>query len=862
MLIGRAQVAATLWALLALAAAAGAAGAISGGGALGEWGSRQLPRTPQITAGPANPTTETTATFRFASKGRVSGYECRLDRAPFTPCTSPKTYSDLSVGVHAFEVVAVVGDARSPAALWVWSIEPRPAAPPATPVIVSGPASVTTSQDATFSFSSPTPGVSYLCRLDGGSFAPCTSPKTYGGLALGSHRFEVKARDASGLESGVATFTWQIEAAPPPPPPAPPATPTIHSGPASVTNTTSATFEFSSTTSGVSYRCRLDAASFASCTSPRTYASLGAGSHRFEVMAVSSSGLESGVAAYTWTIDTTRPTVTITAPTAGATLSGTATIAVSASDNLRVERVELRIDGSLRGTSTVAPHTFTWDTTKEANGQHTVEVRAFDVAGNQSAPAASTYSVSNSASTSSSGWSCNGVHVAPGLDSVAAAVAANPAGTFCIRAGVHRFTTAVVPKAGSTFIGEPGAIWSGARDITASFVPSGSFWVASGMTMEGYGDPGWPTSPCGSSGGTLCLRTNNVFYDDRWLTRVGSLSELSSGEFFFDYANDRIYIADNPAGHRVEVAVAPQAVRSFRTDAVNVTISGIVVEKFATPANSYAIEGKDGWVLDRVEIRLNHACGATAQVLRNSLVHDNGQCGFSAADGSGLTVENNVFYENHRTSIAPWHTAAVKVLRSRNAVIRNNYVHDEDHMGLWTDWDNVGTLYEGNRAERIGGPGIFHEASCAAVIRNNTVRNAGFAPEFNGWIDGSGILVNSSRDVQIYGNRVEDTKHGIGATSTSRGSGPNCGEFVVRNFRVHDNVVRVGGGGRAAGGVAGTVTQPFTSQAFYDRNSYTLCASTLFAGPKPAGSTTQGYLSWSEWRAQGQDPSSTISITC
>jgi hypothetical protein len=255
-----------------------AAAAGSGGGAVGKWGSRYTPRTPQITSAPANPTVDTAATFHFSSKGRTRGYKCRLDGRPFSPCTSPITYTGLGVGVHAFEVVALAGEIRSPSAHWVWSIEPRASTAPATPVIQSGPASRTDSPAATFSFASPTPGVSYLCRLDGKPFASCTSPKSYSSLAPGRHRFDVKvkARDAAGLESGVASFTWRIETGTVAK--KPPLTPTIHVGPTSVTNSTNARIEFASASPGVTYRCRLDGTSFAPCTSPATYTTAGTAS--------------------------------------------------------------------------------------------------------------------------------------------------------------------------------------------------------------------------------------------------------------------------------------------------------------------------------------------------------------------------------------------------------------------------------------------------------------------------------------------------------------------------------------------------------------------------------------------------------
>ena len=50
----------------------------------------------------------------------------------------------------------------------------------------------------TFTFSSPEPGVTFQCALDPAAFAPCTSPRTYSGLAPGAYTFVVRAVDATG----------------------------------------------------------------------------------------------------------------------------------------------------------------------------------------------------------------------------------------------------------------------------------------------------------------------------------------------------------------------------------------------------------------------------------------------------------------------------------------------------------------------------------------------------------------------------------------------------------------------------------------------------------------------------------------
>jgi Concanavalin A-like lectin/glucanases superfamily/Bacterial Ig domain/Domain of unknown function (DUF5666) len=101
----------------------------------------------------------------------------------------------------------------------------------------------------------------------------------------------------------------------------------------------------------------------------------------------------------TTTADTVPPTVSITAPAGGSTLHGSTTITASASDNVGVVGVQFQLDGaSLGAESTASPYTISWDTTKTANGQHTLTAIARDAAGNKTTSAAVTVNVSNAAS--------------------------------------------------------------------------------------------------------------------------------------------------------------------------------------------------------------------------------------------------------------------------------------------------------------------------------------------------------------------------------------------------------------------------------------------------------------------------------
>jgi poly(hydroxyalkanoate) depolymerase family esterase len=80
--------------------------------------------------------------------------------------------------------------------------------------------------------------------------------------------------------------------------------------------------------------------------------------------------------------DVTPPSVDITAPASGSTVSGTVDVLATASDDVGVVRVELYLDGSLQATDTAAPYVFTWETAPVANGSHALMAKAYDAANN------------------------------------------------------------------------------------------------------------------------------------------------------------------------------------------------------------------------------------------------------------------------------------------------------------------------------------------------------------------------------------------------------------------------------------------------------------------------------------------------
>lgn len=124
----------------------------------------------------------------------------------------------------------------------------------------------------------------------------------------------------------------------------------------------------------------------------------------YVVTAINSSGLESAnstVASATPALpDLTPPSINLTSPSNGATISGAFSLSASASDNVAVTRVRFYLDGAAIGSElTSAPYSLLWDSTALTNGNHTIAAQAWDAANNQASSAVFTITVSNPVST-------------------------------------------------------------------------------------------------------------------------------------------------------------------------------------------------------------------------------------------------------------------------------------------------------------------------------------------------------------------------------------------------------------------------------------------------------------------------------
>jgi hypothetical protein len=176
----------------------------------------------------------------------------------------------------------------------------------------------------------------------------------------------------------------------------------ITAQPSDPDNDPTPTFQFSGSDPGgsgvASYECQVDSGGWSGCTSPHTTASLGDGSHTFEVRATDNAGnTDPTPASYTWTVDTAAPTIENETPAYGSTVTtGTPVISATLADALSGiddTSITMTIDGNTvaydydagSGTVSYTP------SSALTNASHVVVISAQDRAGS---PASSTWSFS------------------------------------------------------------------------------------------------------------------------------------------------------------------------------------------------------------------------------------------------------------------------------------------------------------------------------------------------------------------------------------------------------------------------------------------------------------------------------------
>jgi hypothetical protein len=297
-----------------------------------------------------------------------------------------------------------------------------------------------------------------------------------------------------------------------------------------------------------------------------------------------------------------------------------------------------------------------------------------------------------------------------------------------------------------------------------------------------------------------------------------------------------------PAGQRIEMGMTRYALGStcetrkrcsndefLREQAHNVTVKNVIVERYATRYQGGAIGAflpGQGWVIEGNEVRYNHAAGiyfGSEATVRRNYAHHNGhvgikgggdwklaECGVDAPVGrciinKNALVEHNVITHNYLLEIGfaqDDEAGGTKFSFTEGLIVRNNRVEDNLGVGLWTDLDNVQTLYEGNTVLNNTLEGIFHEVSFDAIIRRNIVRGNGEDHIVSGQpYHGAQIFISTSSNARVCGNIISSASvasspgdsRGVMVFETLRDMSELTGQTPIATGNyIHDNHVTIG----------------------------------------------------------------------
>jgi parallel beta-helix repeat protein len=234
----------------------------------------------------------------------------------------------------------------------------------------------------------------------------------------------------------------------------------------------------------------------------------------------------------------------------------------------------------------------------------------------------------------------------------------------------------------------------------------------------------------------------------------------------------------------------------------------------------------------------------------------NGEEGFASTNDTNTVFSGNEVGRNN-TSHQDWNNEAGggKFYKSIGLTVTRNWAHDNDGPGLWCDTNCYNVLFENNKLTNNTAAGIDYEISYDAIIRNNTFSGNATYHSSSPWYGSGAILVETSQNVQVYGNTSTGDGNGIVLLEESRGSG-NRGLYEVANVRVHDNTV-VSPIKQAAGLYNETADTSYWSGK---GNSFVHNA---YRAPSGCAcfSWNDSNLKWTSWRSAGQDTTGTYTAT-
>lgn len=479
--------------------------------------------------------------------------------------------------------------------------------------------------------------------------------------------------------------------------------------------------------------------------------------------------------------------------------------------------------------------------------------------------------------------------VNPGDDPQAACTAAPTGAAILFKPGTHR-PNALNPKTGQTLVGQAGTIFDGSTALTSFTSDGAGHWYAS-VTLPDYTES--TAVQCEITTGpnaNACRKREQVWVDGVHLDRVMALTELNlSSEFYQDHAADRVYFSYDPTGHTVVMASKAHAVSTANT----VRMTGIKVQYYAPPSQLGAIylRGVNSEV-DHCEITNVHAIGVFLDGANGTQIHDNtihhvGQLGVGSHASHNVRIAANWLHHNNTDGYRPddWESGDIKFTWSDGVIVEDNLCEDSRGLAIWGDIENGlnGKCFiRRNTVRRCYADGIRYEIGYNCEISGNTIEYSGFQfaadhgddPAFTGYsgFGTAAININTSRDVEVFGNVLGPNQNGIFAQFRPRADAMFPNRDLI-NFYAHDNDVTLvpytltgkagnsyTSGLKSGEGVTGLNTlmgsSGIATAQYYDATKNNRFNRNTYRVSSPGRlqyAWTQGYRSFATWTSAGQE---------
>lgn len=344
-------------------------GNVSGSPARFQWTLDMTPPTTQIVAiEPNESLSKNPARSISFSASETSNFECAIDHGAFAACESPVALQNLSEGSHWFEVRAVdlagnVG--ASVSSSWTQDYT----APIVTFGAITPSAGLTNSSQASVEFFINETGTTY-CQIDSQDPVVCSSPVQFSMPEDGEHHISVYAQDAVGNRGETVSVGWTVDAT----------APLISFG---TILPSGATYQKTGNISAqivlsenVSLSASLNGAPLASFTNPIELTGLNDGSYTLSVSGYDQAGNLSNTIEYSFVVDTQAPVLTLTGNGGNLVNVDSRTIEISSNEQASFECA--MDEAGFEACQSPVHYSGL------ADGDHTLIVRATDLAGNQS----------------------------------------------------------------------------------------------------------------------------------------------------------------------------------------------------------------------------------------------------------------------------------------------------------------------------------------------------------------------------------------------------------------------------------------------------------------------------------------------